>query len=79
MSTSQPTAVYVTRVLATSHTHSHGLALQRDREDGFSIDKLVETEEASMAILATLTLLGFALRFYKINHPDQVVYVQREL
>ena len=45
---------------------------QRDRE-GFSIEKLLETQEASVALVATLTLLAFALRFYKINHPDQVV------
>ncbi|KAI0705180.1 glycosyltransferase family 39 protein [Cytidiella melzeri] len=43
----------------------------RDRS---SIEKLLETEEASVAVVAMLTLLAFALRFYKINHPDQVVF-----
>ncbi|KAI0084456.1 glycosyltransferase family 39 protein [Irpex rosettiformis] len=43
----------------------------RDRS---SIEKLLETEEASVAVVATLTLMAFALRFYKINHPDQVVF-----
>lgn len=28
-----------------------------------------------MAIVGVLTVLAFALRFYKINHPDQVVFV----
>jgi dolichyl-phosphate-mannose-protein mannosyltransferase len=28
-----------------------------------------------MVIVGVLTALAFALRFYKINHPDQVVFV----
>jgi dolichyl-phosphate-mannose--protein O-mannosyl transferase len=28
-----------------------------------------------MIVVAVLTTLAFALRFYKINHPDQVVCV----
>ena len=28
-------------------------------------------------MVGVLTLLAFALRFYKINHPDQVVYVSQ--
>lgn len=51
----------------------HAAFRTRDRE-GFSIEKLLETQEASVALVATLTLLAFALRFYKINHPDQVVF-----
>jgi dolichyl-phosphate-mannose-protein mannosyltransferase len=46
--------------------------LQRDREP-YSIEKLLETPEASIALVGVLTLLAFALRFYKINPPDQVV------
>ncbi|KAI0343077.1 glycosyltransferase family 39 protein [Trametopsis cervina] len=43
----------------------------RDRS---SIEKVLETEEASVVVVALLTLLAFALRFFKINHPDQVVF-----
>ena len=28
-----------------------------------------------MAIVGFLTILAFGLRFYKLNHPDQVVFV----
>ena len=45
---------------------------QRDREAS-SFEKILETQEASVALVGVLTLLAFALRFYKINHPDQVV------
>ncbi|KAJ7612481.1 glycosyltransferase family 39 protein [Mycena polygramma] len=38
------------------------------------IEKLLETKKASMVVVAVLTTLAFALRFYKINHPDQVVF-----
>lgn len=39
-----------------------------------TVERFLETERASMVMLALLTLLAFALRFYKINHPDQVVF-----
>jgi dolichyl-phosphate-mannose-protein mannosyltransferase len=32
-----------------------------------------------MVVVGVLTALAFALRFYKINHPDQVVFVPRIL
>ncbi|KAJ7115997.1 glycosyltransferase family 39 protein [Mycena epipterygia] len=38
------------------------------------IEKLLETKKASMLVVAALTTLAFALRFYKINQPDQVVF-----
>ncbi|KAJ7442300.1 glycosyltransferase family 39 protein [Mycena latifolia] len=38
------------------------------------IEKLLETKKASMLVVALLTTLAFALRFYKINQPDQVVF-----
>jgi hypothetical protein len=44
-----------------------------------NLEKLLETERASMAVVAVLTALAFALRFYKINHPDQVVCVSLTL
>ncbi|KAI0788750.1 O-mannosyltransferase [Abortiporus biennis] len=43
----------------------------RNRSD---IEKLLETEEASTTMVIALTVLAFALRFYKINFPDQVVF-----
>ncbi|KAI0923934.1 hypothetical protein AcW1_006746 [Taiwanofungus camphoratus] len=39
-----------------------------------TIEKVLETPQASMAMVAILTVVAFALRFYKINHPDQVVF-----
>ncbi|EIM86638.1 glycosyltransferase family 39 protein [Stereum hirsutum FP-91666 SS1] len=35
---------------------------------------MFESPEASMITVGILTALAFALRFYKINHPDQVVF-----
>ena len=39
------------------------------------VEKLFETEQINVVMIATLTTIAFALRFYKINYPDQVVYV----
>ena len=36
---------------------------------------MLETDRASFVVVAVLTAVAFALRFYKINQPDQVVYV----
>ncbi|TFK39781.1 glycosyltransferase family 39 protein [Crucibulum laeve] len=38
------------------------------------IEQLLETHKGSAIVVAILTALAFALRFYKINHPDQVVF-----
>lgn len=57
-------------------TPSSSLFQQRQNS---SIDKFLETDSASMAVVAVLTALAFALRFYKINHPDQVVCVYSSL
>lgn len=40
------------------------------------LEILLESREASMVVVGVLTALAFALRLYKINHPDQVVFVQ---
>ncbi|KAF8659868.1 hypothetical protein AX16_001752 [Volvariella volvacea WC 439] len=37
-------------------------------------ERLLETPGGSRIVVAILTALAFALRFYKINHPDQVVF-----
>ncbi|KAJ7066632.1 glycosyltransferase family 39 protein [Mycena amicta] len=42
--------------------------------DRHPVEKLLETKKASVVVVAALTTLAFALRFYKINHPDQVVF-----
>jgi len=34
----------------------------------------LETPQGSVTVVSILTSLAFALRFYKINHPDQVVF-----
>lgn len=46
------------------------LRAQKNRNQ---IEQLLETNKASVAVVVTLTAIAFALRFYKINHPDQVV------
>ncbi|KAG6869242.1 hypothetical protein C0993_009107 [Termitomyces sp. T159_Od127] len=38
------------------------------------IEQSLETPKASIAIVSLLTALSFALRFYKINAPDEVVF-----
>jgi dolichyl-phosphate-mannose-protein mannosyltransferase len=38
------------------------------------LEQILDTEKASLAVAVVLTLLALALRFYKINHPDQVVF-----
>ena len=44
--------------------------MQRNRS---AAERILETEKANVAVVGILTILSFALRFYKINHPDQVV------
>lgn len=43
---------------------------QRNRDP---TEELLETPKASIIIVSILTALSFALRFYKINAPDEVV------
>ncbi|TFY80319.1 hypothetical protein EWM64_g3692 [Hericium alpestre] len=49
----------------------HNPEIGRTRNE---LDKLLETPRASAIVVGLLTALAFALRFYKINHPDQVVF-----
>ncbi|KAH9167385.1 glycosyltransferase family 39 protein [Lactarius sanguifluus] len=46
----------------------------QDPDSRTQLELLLESNEASLAIVGVLTILAFALRFYKINHPDQVVF-----
>ena len=46
------------------------ICLQKNRS---AVERILETEKANVAMVGILTILSFALRFYKINHPDQVV------
>ncbi|KAJ7281500.1 glycosyltransferase family 39 protein [Mycena rebaudengoi] len=46
----------------------------RNPNNRHPIEKLLETKNASILVVAVLTTLAFALRFYKINQPDQVVF-----
>ena len=39
------------------------------------LDSLLDSQQVSLATVGVLTAIAFLLRFYKINHPDQVVYV----
>lgn len=46
--------------------------LQKSRS---KIEQFFDSQSGSVIVVASLTALAFALRFYKIGHPDQVVYV----
>ncbi|KAF9266967.1 glycosyltransferase family 39 protein [Marasmius fiardii PR-910] len=52
----------------------HADELYQNPSKRHPIEKILETEKASMVVVAVLTALAFALRFYKINQPDQVVF-----
>ncbi|KAI0708841.1 O-mannosyltransferase [Cerioporus squamosus] len=49
------------------------LDVQNPRNRSY-VEKLFESEQINVAMIVILTTLAFALRFYKINHPDQVVF-----
>ena len=40
-----------------------------------AVEQILETDRASKIMVAVLTALAFIVRFVKLNHPDQVVYV----
>ncbi|KAH9987123.1 glycosyltransferase family 39 protein [Russula compacta] len=46
----------------------------QDPDSRTQLEILLESQEASMIVVGVLTVLAFALRLYKINHPDQVVF-----
>jgi dolichyl-phosphate-mannose--protein O-mannosyl transferase len=39
------------------------------------MEQVMDTPTANVIVVLLLTALAFLLRFYKIGHPDQVVYV----
>jgi hypothetical protein len=49
------------------------LSFVHDQNRRSVVDEFFDTERTSAIVIATLTALAFALRFYKINHPEQVV------
>ncbi|KII87353.1 glycosyltransferase family 39 protein [Plicaturopsis crispa FD-325 SS-3] len=55
-------------------TDDHVSAIFTSPNNRSTLEKILDTERASVAVVVTLTLLALALRFYKINHPDQVVF-----
>ncbi|KAF9047103.1 glycosyltransferase family 39 protein [Hymenopellis radicata] len=42
--------------------------------DPHPIERILETDKASAIVVAVLTFLAFALRLFKLNQPDQVVF-----
>ncbi|KAJ7658107.1 glycosyltransferase family 39 protein [Mycena rosella] len=56
------------------HQDDHVADVYQNPNNRHPIEKLLETKKASMLVVAVLTTLAFALRFYKINQPDQVVF-----
>ncbi|TBU37009.1 O-mannosyltransferase [Dichomitus squalens] len=49
------------------------LDVQNPRNRSY-VERLFETEQINIVMIVALTTIAFALRFYKINHPDQVVF-----
>ncbi|KAG5353548.1 hypothetical protein C0989_005520 [Termitomyces sp. Mn162] len=58
----------------TVQDDEHASEVYQDPRNRNHIEKLLETPQASIAIVSLLTALSFALRFYKINAPDEVVF-----
>ncbi|CAK5267805.1 unnamed protein product [Mycena citricolor] len=56
------------------HQEDHVAEVYQNPNNRHPIERLLETKRASMIVIGVLTALAFALRFYKINQPDQVVF-----
>ncbi|KDR80748.1 hypothetical protein GALMADRAFT_222348 [Galerina marginata CBS 339.88] len=52
----------------------HVDVVYQNPKDRNPIELLLESSKGSAIVVTILTALSFALRFYKINHPDQVVF-----
>lgn len=52
----------------------HVHAIYQNPNSRSAIERVLDTPQASAAIVGVLTAIAFALRFYKINQPDQVVF-----
>ncbi|KAJ7577078.1 glycosyltransferase family 39 protein [Mycena floridula] len=52
----------------------HHTDLYQNPKNRHPLEQILETHKASLVVVTALTTLAFALRFYKINHPDQVVF-----
>ncbi|KAI0794053.1 O-mannosyltransferase [Fomes fomentarius] len=63
----------VHRELSPEVDEDESVDFQNPRNRSY-VEKLFETEQINVVMIVTLTLLAFVLRFYKINHPDQVVF-----
>jgi hypothetical protein len=67
---------YTTGILYVLARHAAAMcSFFEGQNNRHPIEKLLETKNASILVVAVLTTLAFALRFYKINQPDQVVCV----
>ncbi|PPQ91880.1 hypothetical protein CVT25_000755 [Psilocybe cyanescens] len=62
--------------LEHEHTQDdeHADVIYQNPKNRNQLELLLETHQGSAIVVAVLTALAFALRFYKINHPDQVVF-----
>ncbi|KAF8634599.1 hypothetical protein AX17_004188 [Amanita inopinata Kibby_2008] len=52
----------------------HVAQVYQDPSKRNQVELALETPRGSAIVVTALTALSFALRFYKINHPDQVVF-----
>ncbi|KAJ8519830.1 hypothetical protein ONZ45_g3254 [Pleurotus djamor] len=52
----------------------HVTSIYQREADRSHFEQILSSQQASVIVVSVLTLAAFALRFYKINHPDQVVF-----
>ncbi|KAH7908925.1 glycosyltransferase family 39 protein [Hygrophoropsis aurantiaca] len=57
-----------------SDNDDHVNAIFQARQSRSAFEQALDTPRASAAVVGVLTAIAFALRFYKINQPDQVVF-----
>ncbi|KAH9941500.1 O-mannosyltransferase [Amylocystis lapponica] len=61
------------RIIHNDEDDDESIELHNPRNRSI-VEQIMESDQASVATAVVLTALAFALRFYKINHPDQVVF-----
>ncbi|KAH7926032.1 glycosyltransferase family 39 protein [Leucogyrophana mollusca] len=57
-----------------SDNDDHVNSIYQARTSRSAFEQALDTPQASAAVVGVLTAIAFALRFYKINQPDQVVF-----
>jgi len=66
-------AIYQSPVCLTRSYSPRCLIVSFAQKSRSAFEQALDTPQASAAIVGVLTAIAFAVRFYKINQPDQVV------